>query len=167
VPIAPRLKAALTRHAAPKPRSRKSAAAMAALDSFARLALEMQHLHAGNLHDFRKRAKKARYIAEVAAEGDRKAQQVARALKELQDDIGEWHDWLVLADEAHAASVHDLQPLKALIEKERDDHFVSAMKTVAKLRGRLMGEWQALRSDAPCKRPRGADPHEAPRCGTA
>lgn len=114
-----------------------------ALDAFARLASEMQVLHAGNLHDFRKGAKKARYVAELAAQGDKHAAAIAKTLKKLQDEIGDWHDWLVLAQEAHTALGGGATDLIALIESEREKHFVAAMKTAAKLRGRLMGEWLA------------------------
>lgn len=125
-------------------RIRKKPPGVVALDSFARLASEMQVLDAGNLHDFRKGAKKARYVAELAAQGDEQAKQVGETLKKLQDEIGDWHDWLVLAEEAHAALGHEGAQLTALIAGERERHFVAAMKTAAKLRGRLMGEWLAV-----------------------
>ena len=126
-------------------RGRKKPPGVVALDSFARLASEMQVLDAGNLHDFRKGAKKARYVAELAAQGDAQAQRVSETLKKLQDEIGDWHDWLVLAGEAHAALGDRATELIGLVEAERERHFVAAMKTVAKLRGRLMGEWLATK----------------------
>jgi CHAD domain-containing protein len=125
-------------------RLRKKPPGVAALDRFARLTTEMQVLDAGNLHDFRKGAKKARYVAELAAHGDEQAKQVGEALKKLQDEIGDWHDWLVLADEAHLALGDKAVELTGLIEEQRERHFVAAMKTAAKLRGRLMGEWLAV-----------------------
>jgi hypothetical protein len=124
---------------------RKKPPGVVALDSFARLATEMQVLHAGNLHDFRKGAKKARYVAELAAQDDEYAQQVSSTLKKLQDEIGDWHDWLVLAGEAHTALGEGATELPALMEAECEEHFVRAMKTAAKLRGRLMGEWLATK----------------------
>jgi CHAD domain-containing protein len=102
----------------------------------------MQQLDAGNLHDFRKGAKKARYIAESAAE-DAHALAIGKALKKLQDEIGDWHDWLVLGDEARAALGDEGKALIAMIDRERDQHYVSSMKTVTRMRGRLMGEWMA------------------------
>jgi CHAD domain-containing protein len=124
-------------------RRRAKAPAMLALDNFAQLATEMQLLDATNLHDFRKGTKKARYVAELAAQSDAQAGAVGKTLKKLQDEIGDWHDWLVLADEAHAALGTDAAELTVLVEAEREQHFVTAMKTAAKLRGRLMGEWLA------------------------
>jgi CHAD domain-containing protein len=125
-------------------RARKKPPGVIALDAFARLASEMQMLDASNLHDFRKGAKKARYVAELAAQGDAQAKQVGETLKKLQDEIGDWHDWLVLAEEAHAALGDEATELIAMVEAERERHFVAAMKMAAKLRGRLMGEWLAV-----------------------
>jgi CHAD domain-containing protein len=142
-------------------RRRVKPPATLALDSFARLATEMQLLDAGNLHDFRKGAKKARYVAELAAQGDTHAGVVGKSLKKLQDEIGDWHDWLVLAEEAHTALGDGAAELTALVETEREQHFDAALKTASKLRGRLMGEWLAgsqrrsgqRRSGQPGKRP--------------
>jgi CHAD domain-containing protein len=124
-------------------RRRSRSAAVVALDSFARLVHEMQQLDEGNLHDFRKGAKKARYIAESAAE-DAHAIAIGKALKKLQDEIGDWHDWLVLGDEARAALGDEKNELISLIDAERDSHYVLSMKTVNRLRGRLLGEWLAI-----------------------
>jgi CHAD domain-containing protein len=132
-------------------RTRKKPPGVVALDSFARLASEMQVLDAGNLHDFRKGAKKARYVAELAAQGDEQAKQVGETLKKLQDEIGDWHDWLVLAEEAYTALGDQAPELTALLEAERERHFVAAMKMAEKLRGRLMGEWLAV-SGSPATR---------------
>jgi CHAD domain-containing protein len=123
-------------------RRRPRSAAIVALESFARLVDQMQQLDAGNLHDFRKGAKKARYIAESAAE-DAYAAGIGKALKKLQDDIGDWHDWLVLAEEARTALDDETAELIVLLDGERDRHYVFAMKTVERLRGKLLGEWQA------------------------
>ncbi|MGA8528067.1 MAG: CHAD domain-containing protein [Acidobacteriaceae bacterium] len=128
----------------PRKASEKKAPGMVALESFARLATEMQLLDASNLHDFRKGAKKARYVAELAAQGDQEAEKIGATLKKLQDEIGDWHDWLVLAEEAHSALGDRATELIDLLEAEREKHFVAAIKMAAKLRGRLMGEWQAV-----------------------
>jgi len=130
------------RQSAPRRRASRSAAATA-LEAFARLATQMQQLDAGNLHDFRKGAKKARYMAESGG-ADEHAGAVGKALKRLQDEIGDWHDWLVLAEEAHEALGSHGAELIALIEKERDKHYALAMNITERMRGRLMGEWQAL-----------------------
>lgn len=127
------------------PRSRRGTrrAAVTALEAFARLANQMQQLDAGNLHDFRKGAKKARYMAEAGGDEEH-AGAVGKALKRLQDEIGDWHDWLVLAEEAHHALGDQGAELTALIETKRDQHYALAMHISERMRGRLMGEWQAL-----------------------
>jgi CHAD domain-containing protein len=127
----------------PALRRRKPDAAQTALDAFARLAHHMQQLDAGNLHDFRKGAKKARYMAEAGGE-DERAEIVGKTLKRLQDEIGDWHDWLMLADEAHKYLDADGAKLTAEIERIRDIHFEMAMKMEAKMRGRLIGEGLAI-----------------------
>jgi CHAD domain-containing protein len=81
-------------------------------------------------------------MAEAASDDDR-AQQVAKALKKVQDEIGDWHDWLLLAEEAHKHLDKDGSRLEAEIERMRDAHFEIAMKMERKMRGRLMGEWLA------------------------
>ena len=134
---------ALALKEAPHTRRRPRSAAVVALESFARLVHEMHHLDANNLHDFRKGAKKARYIAESAAE-DAHAITIGKALKRLQDDIGDWHDWLVLAEEARTALGDEGEDLIALLDGERERHYALAMKTVNRLRGRLLGEWLAM-----------------------
>ncbi|HEX3471064.1 MAG TPA: CHAD domain-containing protein, partial [Silvibacterium sp.] len=131
-------------------------AAVTALEAFARLANQMQQLDAGNLHDFRKGAKKARYMAESGV--DEYAGVVGKALKKLQDEIGDWHDWLVLAEEAHDALGAQGAELIALIEAQRDRHYALAMNTAERMRGRLMGEWQAI---SPVRRVRTRSPRPA------
>ena len=118
-------------------------AALTALEEFARLSHHMQRLDEGNLHDFRKGAKKARYMAESGGD-DPQAGLVGKALKKLQDEIGDWHDWLVLAEEAHQALGQAGGELTVLIEAQRDQHYAEAMRTADTMRGRLLGELQAL-----------------------
>ncbi len=142
-------------------RRKEKPPAVVALESFARLATEMQALHAENLHDFRKGAKKARYVAELAASGDQEAKRVGNTLKRVQDEIGDWHDWLVLAEEAHAALGDGAAELTELIEVERNRHFVAAMKTANRLRGQLVGEWLAV-GRRPAARARSMSPQRVP-----
>lgn len=53
-----------------------------------------------NLHDFRKRIKKIRYLAEIHQVVDPACDRIAAQLKKLQAAIGEWHDWQALASTA-------------------------------------------------------------------
>jgi CHAD domain-containing protein len=143
-------------------RRTQRSAALTALEAFARLSSQMQQLDAGNLHDFRKGAKKARYMAESGGD-DPQAGAVGKALKRLQDEIGDWHDWLVLAEEAHAALGEHGAELTALVEEQRDRHYALSMNITERMRGRLMGELQAL---TPRRRVRRA-PRESSEAGSS
>ena len=131
-------------------RARRGADSVA-LEDFVRAADAMPTLDAENLHDFRKATKKARYVAESGAQG-RSYSGVAKALKRIQDAIGEWHDWLCLAEEAKTALGEDAPELTAALEREVERHFTGAMDTVLTMRGRLIGEWTAM-NPPPRKRP--------------
>ena len=138
---------AITRLPLGRPRALRPADAVA-LEEFVRATDAMPLLHGENLHDFRKATKKARYVAEAGAEGE---SNVAKALKRIQDAIGEWHDWLCLGEEAQAALGQDAPELRAAFSGEIDRHFAAAVKTTQSLRGRLLGEWMAAESHG--KRP--------------
>jgi CHAD domain-containing protein len=133
-----------------RPRALRPADAVA-LEEFVRATDAMPLLHGENLHDFRKATKKARYLAEAGTEGD---SSVAKALKRIQDAIGEWHDWLCLGEETQAALGQDAPELTAAFQGEIDRHFAAALKTTQSMRGRLLGEWMA--AESPGKRPPGA-----------
>jgi CHAD domain-containing protein len=140
---------------APRPPGRKTRpdAARIALDAFARLASQMRLLDAANLHDFRKGAKKARYMAEQGGD-DPRAGAVGKALKRLQDEIGDWHDWLTLAEEAHKYLDASGAALTTAIDRKRDLHFETALQMERKMRGRLIGEWLSDTPHcAPSRRP--------------
>jgi CHAD domain-containing protein len=131
-------------------RNGRSADAVA-LEDFVRATDAMPLLDAENLHDFRKATKKARYVAESATEKEPYSS-VAKALKRVQDAIGEWHDWLCLFEEAGTALGKDAPDLTAHLEREVDRHFAAATKTTQTMRARLSGEWMAL-GKPPAKRP--------------
>jgi CHAD domain-containing protein len=122
-----------------------------ALEDFVRTADAMPLLDAENLHEFRKATKKARYVAESGGEGQAESS-VAKALKRIQDAIGEWHDWVCLREEAEGAVGKDAPDLMAFLELQVERHFVLAMKTTHTMRARLSGEWMAI-CKQPVKRP--------------
>jgi len=122
-----------------------------ALEDFVHAAEAMPVLHTDNLHDFRKATKKARYVAES---GGQKCSSLAGALKRVQDAIGDWHDWLCIAQEVTDALGQDARALKADFEAEVERHFAAAIKTTQTMRGLLVGEWLAsLTRNSPPKRP--------------
>jgi CHAD domain-containing protein len=139
---------AITRVSLGRARVLRTADAVA-LEEFVRATDAMPLLHAENLHDFRKATKKARYLAEAGAAGDKSS--VAKALKRIQDAIGKWHDWLCLGKEAQTALGHDAPELTAAFQGEIERHFAAALKTTHSMRGRLLGEWMA--AESPGKRP--------------
>lgn len=118
-----------------------------ALEQFVHAADAMPLLDAENLHDFRKATKKARYVAESGSEEENS--RVAKALKRVQDAIGEWHDWLCLSQEADAALGKDAPELASALEREVEQHFAAAMHTTKVMRGRLSGEWIASHGKRP------------------
>lgn len=122
-------------------------AALLALEDYLRLMDAMPHLDAENLHDFRKGAKKARYVAE-AGEEDAAANAIAKAIKRVQDAIGDWHDWEVLAQESHEALKHDGAALEAELSHRVEHYYQRAMRTAATQGRRLVGEWLAMRPGA-------------------
>ena len=123
-------------------------ASAVALENFARISEENPHLDNGNLHDFRKGAKKARYVAESGGE-DKSAQEVGKVLKKLQDDIGDWHDWLMMAEEARAALGEEGAELITVLDRNVVEFYSKSLKTAIRLRGKLMGEWHAQRLRKP------------------
>ena len=60
-------------------------------------AEKMGELDEENLHEYRKRTKAARYVAEEQ-EGSAVARRFAAGLRRVQDVIGEWHDWALLSE---------------------------------------------------------------------
>lgn len=51
-----------------------------------------------HLHDIRKQAKLARYLAESAPESAARARRLASQFEDLQEAGGQWHDWLLLSE---------------------------------------------------------------------
>jgi CHAD domain-containing protein len=119
-------------------------AARVSLDIFVGLSDRMPLLDSANLHEFRIGAKKARYVTEVSGSGPQAAA-IGKAIKRVQDVIGDWHDWLCLADEAHIALGDEGTQLTELLEAEVERSFQLAKRITERMRGRLAGEWQALR----------------------
>jgi CHAD domain-containing protein len=126
-------------HRAHRPASRL------ALEDYLRLMDAMPLLDKENLHDFRKGAKKARYVAE-SDEHDSAAGTMAKAIKRVQDAIGDWHDWMVVAEEAHEALGKDGALLQADLEARAQHAYERALHITSTAGRRFSGEWQALRS---------------------
>ena len=90
------LEAALTPHMPSKAHS----TAPEALRIFAKLTSELPNLDAGNLHEYRKRLKQARYLVEITAASDPLAKRLAASFRRIHYAAGEWHDWQELLSKA-------------------------------------------------------------------
>jgi len=71
-----------------------------ALAQLVRLERNHAPLTEETLHEYRIIGKRARYIAELASAKDAEAARVVGQLKQMQDVIGDWHDWLKLTEKA-------------------------------------------------------------------
>jgi CHAD domain-containing protein len=119
-------------------------AARLALEDYLRLMEAMPLLDKENLHDFRKGAKKARYVAE-SDDKDPAAQALAKAVKRVQDAIGEWHDWAVMAEESQEALGKGGASLQGELEARAQHAYERALRVTATIGRRVVGEWRALR----------------------
>ena len=114
-----------------------------ALEDFYGVSEANPHLDSANLHDFRKATKQARYVAEA---GQRQPDAVAvdKALKRIQDAIGDWHDLDALHAEARKA-LGDSSEVEALLRGMAEKKMLQAIAFSERMRRRLLGERLALR----------------------
>ena len=144
--LAPAVLAGLER-AAPRRKSGRQLPALLALEDFFHISYDMPTLDRKNLHDFRKRTKEARYVAEAGGP-ESHAEVVARALKRIQDSIGDWHDFDGLLLESQQAFDEDGSELAAQLQRRADQQFNQASLVTERMRRRLLGErlaWKAER----------------------
>lgn len=89
------------------------------------------------LHRYRIIGKRARYVAELASE-DPEAKKLVEQLKQLQDVIGDWHDWLKLTQKAERllGSVRD-SALVAMLRNVTQAKFRQSLDAVAEVRAAL------------------------------
>jgi CHAD domain-containing protein len=131
--------------------SRQSPATLA-LEDFFHTAYAMPSLDRQNLHDFRKRTKEARYVAEAGGEMPH-AVAVAKALKRIQDAIGDWHDLDALQGEAaHALGDRDVESnngasLRAVLQQRAEQQLQQALAVTERMRHRLLGERLAIKAE--------------------
>jgi CHAD domain-containing protein len=93
-----------------------------------------------NLHEFRKRIKTVRYLAELHAVDDRACAHFASQMKKMQSSIGEWHDWQELASEAlHGRQAKD-KSLAELLNSIAAESFEAAVATVRDIAARILDE---------------------------
>lgn len=107
-------------------------------EEIAGLAQDAPALDAETLHDFRKRAKTARYLAEIAELYDPAAKRMAALLKKIQTFAGEWHDLHTLAERAEQVlkpgKNRELVPmLQSLAERSLESALVHTRRVTSEL----------------------------------
>lgn len=124
-------------------RNRGLQPSLLALDDFYRVSEVNALLNRDNLHDFRKSTKEARYVAEAGGD-EPHAQAVSRALKKIQDAIGDWHDLDSLCLEAQQALAGEGSELRDLLHERAEAKLSQAVAATEKMRLRLLGERLAM-----------------------
>jgi CHAD domain-containing protein len=117
-----------------------------ALAKFATLARDHQTLTERTLHRYRIVGKRTRYIAELAGD-DPEANRLIDQLKQMQDVIGDWHDWLKLTQKAEAlfGGVRD-SALVAMLRNVTQAKFRQSVDAVAEIRASLASSKPGLLS---------------------
>jgi CHAD domain-containing protein len=93
-------------------------------------AARMGELNEANLHEYRKRTKAARYVAEEQ-EGSAVARRFAAELRRVQDVIGAWHDWALLSELARKVLGGGAAMTAALVVRRE-----SSLKVALRVQGR-------------------------------
>lgn len=88
-------------------------------------------LNRQNLHPFRLKVKKLRYVLQLAEDGDNP---FVASLGEVKDAIGEWHDWHELAVLAKEVINHPGCKLRQAIDRKRQQRFEQALSAANRLR---------------------------------
>ncbi len=107
---------------------------------FVRARVEFPVLDEANLHDFRKRIKTVRYLADLHADADRECARIAAQMRKLQSAIGEWHDWQALAGETRRLHRAWSKPLAELLESLSKETFEAALEMAHSVTARMLGE---------------------------
>lgn len=108
-----------------------------ALDEYRAFVQRRGTLSADNLHAYRLECKRFRYTAELAGDTPEIDNLIA-TWKEVQDVIGEWHDYLTLAEVAD--DVLNDSPLHATLQEMTDKKFTESLRAVEKAEQSLTGE---------------------------
>lgn len=101
---------------------------------FTRHTADLNPQRPADLHDLRKAAKLARYIAETGNPPDvsrskKSPSPVARHFNQIQQTTGDWHDWLALTEVA-AHHLKASSPLVPTLERRRDQAHLSALTLI-------------------------------------
>ena len=106
---------------------------------FRTVRAEFPTLDEANLHEFRKRIKMVRYLAEMRGSSDPAIGQIATQIKKLQSAIGEWHDWQALAQVVHSGHHAKSKDLAELLQAIARESFETALSTANSVTARMQG----------------------------
>jgi CHAD domain-containing protein len=111
-----------------------------ALSKLAKLGRDHVTLTEKTLHQYRIIGKRARYIAELAGD-NAEAKRIVDQLKNMQDVIGDWHDWQKLTQRAETlfGGVRD-SALVAMLRNVTQAKFRQSVDAVAEARAALSGK---------------------------
>jgi CHAD domain-containing protein len=108
-----------------------------ALTKFKALVESSPQLTEKTLHDFRIDCKRIRYLAEMSGE-TRQAERVVSELKNIQDAIGEWHDWLTLTEVAKEVVPSATSGLVAALRAGTRSKFNEALRITSEAKRELL-----------------------------
>jgi len=109
-------------------------------ERFGAVRAEFSTFDGENLHEFRKRIKTVRYLAEIHADADRACAHIATQMKKVQSAIGEWHDWQELGREALHGRRAKNKSLAELLHTVIAESFEAALSSVHSISARMLGE---------------------------
>lgn len=109
------------------------------LARFASVAAEFPTLDEENLHEFRKRIKTVRYLAEISG-ADPACSRLAAQMKKMQTAVGDWHDWQSLAQEVSQGRRNRGSALAELLDAMRAESFEAAIASCHAVTARLLAK---------------------------
>ena len=116
----------------------------ASLRMFARLARQTKAITADNIHLFRTRCKRVRYVGEMAGMSP-ESKRVVGLLKRVQDSIGDWHDWQTLTLTAEDLFSRSLDSaLVSALRNISNAKFVEARAVATDARRELMRDYRTM-----------------------
>ena len=123
------------------------------LKQFGAISAEFAEFDEENLHDFRKRIKKVRYLAEIYQDVEPACRRIAAQIKKVHAAIGEWHDWQVLARIAKQGRHAEGDELREMLDSLAAESYEAAVAACYGIKAR-MREIEGRTSEPPSGIPR-------------